>query len=899
MAEEKPDISLIESVNLSGVWNRNVDDKVSLRLVMTLKARPSAIIPIFQLNDGLEIQITNEYVYSAAYKDFEPASSFGNHLSLGGQDVDEIQGSYPRHQENLPRRLYTSGMKLSPSPRKERLFPPSPSTTSGSDDSIFEPGHDATRRISDGSQRSKALEEGEVPIVLEYYVESDTASRRADSGQFGTSNPEHGNLWNMESNYLTPGSMVRRRYPSHQREESTTTIIHCAPKTQSRSNDRDIVDSNRSLTVALSPRKADLNIPKRGIKSRIPIKVETDFQASKSLREAHTQPRFMSELEALTSDATNLTDSEVLCNAKDIQALQVAGPRSPTFAGGSSFSSPKAIQTPGVADRERMSNSAPGKSHEERTQQLQSTPTRQVGLKNRTAVSTGKASWQKRETDLLIHIGEEPESDIFFHRGGRSDFVASWLQGRSCRNDNGVAKKDRIDRSRSGSEAPLAIDNRFDRISAWNLETTEDQSGHRSPLLVDRISLPSPTPSSKLSMPWNSAEELAGRSADSLSLMDLVNIEHIPTEVSKPAITNMNGTLSIKIPHNGMCETIIIYEADIEIQFNDSTCANSQVAQSVSPGSENGQHIAAVKWQIEYKPEWVPKLSAASGSYECKISDLCRSLNIGRVRLEIAPDRNHRECINVCRSRGDQGEMVDGEEDLKVLLNQLASYRSILSFFSLVRRSLDLRVEGMYQSAVASRFHNVTGRPKRVLRVTLSSLAIFTIGVFSVLFMNAGSHYSVGGYIGGSKEILGCLPASLECQIFRRRAKLTGAGKGLITSRITPKEAQDIYSGSERRDNPGQAQEKASTDALGSGAATVSEDLHRKQRDLGNDMTEMPTRQDLRVAEKLTTIISTSAPNATVAGQQLNTKSVEGVSHDSSLRDRIDRLLGWRGPLGH
>ncbi|KMU76534.1 hypothetical protein CISG_01267 [Coccidioides immitis RMSCC 3703] len=347
MAEEKPDISLIESVNLSGVWNRNVDDKVSLRLVMTLKARPSAIIPIFQLNDGLEIRITNEYVYSAAYKDFEPASSFGNHLSLGGQDVNEIQGSYPRYQEKPPRRLYTSGMKLSPSPRKERLFPPSPSTTSGSDDSIFEPGHDATRRISDGSQRSKALEEGEVPIVLEYYIESDTASRRTDSGQFGTSNPDHGNLWNMESNYLTPG-------------------------------------------MALSPRKADLNIPKRGIKSRIPIKVETDFQASKSLREAHTQPRFMSELEALTSDATNLTDGEVLCNAKDIQALQLAGPRSPTFADGSSFSSPKAIQTPGVAHRERISNSAPGKSHEDRTQQLQSTPTRQVGLKNRTAVSTGK-----------------------------------------------------------------------------------------------------------------------------------------------------------------------------------------------------------------------------------------------------------------------------------------------------------------------------------------------------------------------------------------------------------------------------------------------------------------------------------------------------------------------------
>lgn len=497
----------------------------------------------------------------------------------------------------------------------------------------------------------------------------------------------------------------------------------------------------------------------------------------------------------------------------------------------------------------------------------------------------------------LAGINARPEKDVFFDRSGRSSFVASWLHGNPHDNIEDQTGEHDIEKPR-----PSIIGGQLDGTNEQESEVFEDRVGLESSLLSDRISLPSPTPSSKLSMPWNSAEELAERNADISSLLDLENIEYHPIAPEKPTIESIEGVLLMRFPCDAVSE-VVIYEAKIELRKNEFVSASTGEISCPKTGGLTFD----VKWQLEYKPLWhekVPKLSLNPKWEFLETTNPHSVFSFGHVRLSMEAGKESEEYI--CEDCGGPDGLIDGM-DLKVLLHQLTSYRWLLFTLRRSRENFEKRVQRMRDSVPALRCIAVRRHSNIVLLhygLVFVLVLLMMGGIFFILIKEA-STLDLSIYQGGGCRLADCFNGA--SQIPPRDLKMIEAGTISIPVEYSPGETEQIRPRSGLADNTSKIQDKAVKTNLVPRTSTTpkeSKEVHSK----GTYQDNMPPRTiGQRTVETKGTISSSSDPSkrllATARCPQKEIRRTEAVtleeaSKDNSIRDRIDRFLGWRGTRG-
>ncbi|EEP80225.1 predicted protein [Uncinocarpus reesii 1704] len=860
-------MSQVESVRLEGNWDGGANSSVLLHLTMKLKASPNATIPIFQLDDGLQANIIEDRVYQTEDKDLETFSTFGN-LSpsicqLAQRDrqsgSDNLRSPSPSTHET-PRRLYRNGMQLSPSPTKERLFPPSPATSSGSVSLDQDPKYDMTNRVPDLRQCTELVDGGKAHKVHEELHDPDI-----DRSQGAAAGKENASP---EINADCMGTF-------HRREASGMTAIHWTPKRQNKST-QDSYGAGRQILVSPSPRASGINIPKRGAKSMIPVKSQAFAQEDMHSKGVYMANNSVEGPETPWQGEATRKNGE-FGNARYAQTIHSAGAKLPNLAYKSGFSPVKGNKTP-IANFGEQRTSV--KSGINKSSPSPSRPTYRRGFMNSPMMSPGKNIERAKENNLLLNIESDSEPDVFYEHRPPSDFLSSWLYERSLDTGSTLAEVPKNNHPQSEPRKSTMI---FQR-DEWQLERGDS----KSPLLSDRISLPSPTPSSKLSMPWNSAEELAERKAEYCSLLDLENIEYHPAEPLKPEIVNVEGVLSMVFLHDTVSETVI-YEAEIEVLEHVSE--NHIAAQNVSakPEVEPG---AAVKWQVEFTPSrCIPKLSLLSSHSKHK-TKFCRWLHLGPVRLDLGITQNS-GCMGVCECCGGQDEIVDGEDDLKLLLHQFASYRWLLIALEGIANQLERIKESI------SVFHpaKAMSRPKRVLSYGFLVLVIAIIGGFFIIPIENGAHY---GLDKRSNTDITCLPGAVGCHIPPRHIRMIAAGRSPTSSESLAQSAQQVQQRPKLNDESNQNQDTAvSASFVVPRTATTPASTTDTRNDLAQGGSGSSHANAVLETGSLAPVISaTKIPLPTATFESRPGRKVKTASKDC-VRDRIDRFLGWKGPLMH
>ncbi|KAK2732831.1 hypothetical protein FQN57_002473 [Myotisia sp. PD_48] len=115
----------VRRVTLEGRWSRAMDVKsMILGLKIEFLSTPNTILPVVDL-DGFVIDIQTRRVIS-----LKPLGNAGwKSYNLRGDDAMsdmEAKRTYWKTFDQTPRKLYSSATTISPSPTKQRLFPPSP-----------------------------------------------------------------------------------------------------------------------------------------------------------------------------------------------------------------------------------------------------------------------------------------------------------------------------------------------------------------------------------------------------------------------------------------------------------------------------------------------------------------------------------------------------------------------------------------------------------------------------------------------------------------------------------------------------------------------------------------------------------------------------------------------------
>ncbi|WEW60785.1 hypothetical protein PRK78_006273 [Emydomyces testavorans] len=920
MVSEHQDEPQLEAVKLSSTWNGDVNSNILLELKVKVKTGPSATLPILYLGDDIEARIKNHCIYHADDEEGEIFGASENWASPNYQSgerpeqlPEDIQQNVCAGYQGAPKQLYTSGMRLlSPSPTKERLFPPSPSTSSGHSSLSHKLDYDMTKKVADLRRCTRLLEEGKVHKIHELPSDSEQESNYENApGQSIGNTPGVGDPSNKNM-----GLRDREKWMDtlHQREKSGTTIIHWMSKDQIRAaDDQSSFDPGRTLPVSLSPRTPDFSVLKRNTRSRIPKRNEN---LDTIHRQVDMSSNFMRNAEIPGSVSRKPNDDQGFHSTQNLRTFRYVGSKLPTLAKKSGFSPVKAMETPTAISQEHKSSSEPGKAFVNRIQPAPISPTRQAGLLSSTASANkwdpivyhgkrkvsidqpgGGIDPRSRAKDLLVSTDVDPEADVFCDRGGRSSFVASWLHGRSREGGNNTMEEDHIEHALSESKTPW--ENQFDGPYEWQLENTDNRKGSKSPVLSDPISLPSPTPSSKLSMPWNSAEALVEKNVGSCSLLDLENVECYPVLPVKPEIENVGGLLSMRFLDDA-ARQIVVYEATIELHFNATIFENLQDVKD-EPLETGDEQAFAVKWQVEYKPQrrqCVPKLSLIPISHQHDKANAQNLLTVGTVKLDVKTSWEGEECIDVYRNCEEDGTVHD-EKEPKILPHQTASDSWLIVQFQRLRKYLESCIQKIRSSVPFLASENVWKHLKMVLQhYGFLVFAVLMFGGVLIHLINDGS-YGISVHSGGRSRTNNCLPNKPGCQIPLGHHALIEARRTLIPGENAIQHAgyQGHNPGAEG--NASRMEDKPLKDDI---LPQPTKEVRKQEayRDNMPPRTAPPNVAGTGRPTPSTTLPATGEDESLPREQpETESRSVTMVSKDGSVRDRIDRFLGWKGPLVH
>lgn len=332
------------------------------------------------------MRVTDDYIRHANWESLDSSRESGNWGSSGCRSLDGVT-THPEiplpnnismaHQET-PRRLYTSGMRLSPSPIKERLFPPSPSTSSGGSNLHSEVLHNMKRRIY-VRRHSRTLDEELGQSLHGYQCDSEPDLNEVAPQQSDTRDlASHGSSPSRRS--IVPRDRANWTEPLHQRDQSETTIIHWTPKDQySPCGDQNSSPRGRSRVVIQFPRTSDITIPKREARSKIPIKSENIRHRDKLHDAIHVPVSPSKKIEVLSSILGERTNSENLRSIQDAHKFHIAGTKLPIATNRSEFSPMKWLRTPTIDTQEQKWNSEPGRNVGKNIQSTQTASTATQG----------------------------------------------------------------------------------------------------------------------------------------------------------------------------------------------------------------------------------------------------------------------------------------------------------------------------------------------------------------------------------------------------------------------------------------------------------------------------------------------------------------------------------------
>ncbi|EFE40218.1 hypothetical protein TRV_05062 [Trichophyton verrucosum HKI 0517] len=130
-------------VALRGVWNASTEGHhyVDLDMTLQMKSGPDSVLPVLKLDPEMEVEILHQGTYELKHEPSnEPDYGLGlwphdegpDDQTYNGGKEEESEGSVSITCETPSRKLITRDMRISPSPVK-RLFPPSPDTCEGYD----------------------------------------------------------------------------------------------------------------------------------------------------------------------------------------------------------------------------------------------------------------------------------------------------------------------------------------------------------------------------------------------------------------------------------------------------------------------------------------------------------------------------------------------------------------------------------------------------------------------------------------------------------------------------------------------------------------------------------------------------------------------------------------------
>ncbi|KAF3481373.1 uncharacterized protein GIQ15_04132 [Arthroderma uncinatum] len=158
----------LRDVVLGGSWNADAQGHhyVDLDMRIQITSAPDAVLSVLDIGPDMIADITEQQVYkleNGRHLDPDPRPDTADQQPPNGEIEDEVP--YQEEEdassddvsikvEETPRKLFTRGMRISPSPFKKRLFPPSPDICEEGENSDDDAGEDEDNNSS-GSSNEK------------------------------------------------------------------------------------------------------------------------------------------------------------------------------------------------------------------------------------------------------------------------------------------------------------------------------------------------------------------------------------------------------------------------------------------------------------------------------------------------------------------------------------------------------------------------------------------------------------------------------------------------------------------------------------------------------------------------------------------------------------------------
>ncbi|OJD11055.1 hypothetical protein AJ78_08096 [Emergomyces pasteurianus Ep9510] len=506
----------INRIDLSGEWDGDPTSQVVLHAKIEFVSVPNTRLPLLDLsNDGVELlrydgptkrlEVDGLPHDQEEISDEKVPSGSSRGRRRGRQHPAVLKGMTNGEAEPLnetPRSLYRKGMELSPPSTKRRLFPPSPTST--------------TSRMPSFDDLASGLEDDSVPSRDDEYerfsskvnrstdVSATSISERSGAisaaQSFGTTRAVNGDpgadmeimLSDLKDVLITTG-----------RFGAVTTIDLRGierenPNTIDRRNNTGRLVTSSLSSATMTPK------PEKGGASKIPVKAQSLVRSASTYEElSHSleSEGNLGNTPALQPKTKSPPPEVVLVRGNETPPLMPSTPRNEQF-------SPVKLSNTLPADLTNhwVDHESPQSPTREPSREVG----KQVSLLGRYSFPESDPRGSRRHTQIDCQITLRLPSE----------YVSTWLKKNEC---NGFAKEHSHSRflyppEYSTESAEARNENSPTCAESYNQNSAmPEQSESEKP-----ITLPSPSPSSQLSMPWNSAEELArkcnsGRRSDMAS----------------------------------------------------------------------------------------------------------------------------------------------------------------------------------------------------------------------------------------------------------------------------------------------------------------------------------------------------------------------------------------------
>ncbi|KKZ62516.1 hypothetical protein EMCG_03061 [[Emmonsia] crescens] len=559
----------INHIDLTGEWDGDPTSQVTLHAKIEFVSVPNTRLPLLDLsNDGVGflqyegptklLEASRLPYHLAEISDEKHINGSTRGRRRGRQHptvLNRITNGGTEPLNETPRTLYRKGMELSPPSTKRRLFPPSPTSTlsrlpsfdglvSGlEDDSLFH-CDDEDEGYDGGDSRSTDVS----AIGI-----SENSGDNSAAHSFGTARAVNGDpgaemeamLSDLEGGIgAADGFKNLPVIGFYDGERRNLVTIRRRSDTCNR--------TTSSLSSATMTPK-----PKIGAVSKIPVKAQRLVRPSGTYEELSHSSESEGNLvnTSASPSKTASPPSEVVpVPGNGTPPLMSTTPRNEQFSPVKLSNTLPADLTKPWVDKEPPQSPTRKPSHE---------IGKQVPLFDRYSLPQPDPRGFRRHTQLILPSDaaittqkrEKSQKD-----NERSEYISTWLETNEC---NGFAKDYPQSRFLYPTGYSTELENGHEENSPTCAEgLTQNTAIPEQNETEKLIKLPSPSPSSQLSMPWNSAEELA-RKCDSGKHLDMVS----PIPAPELAIVEELGKDFYILCPETTVPTVYTIEFDLKIRL--------------------------------------------------------------------------------------------------------------------------------------------------------------------------------------------------------------------------------------------------------------------------------------------------------------------------------------------